>query len=381
MTTPILFTPLAIRGLMLRNRVVLSPMCQYYAEGGAVTDWHLAHHGRFALGGLGAALVEATAVSPDGRSTHGCTGLYDDAHIPGLARIVALYHGQDTAVGIQLTHSGRKASAFRPWDGAASLPAQGPEPGWPTVAPSAIAVREGWPTPHALTHAEIGEVVLAFQTAARRALAAGFDFVELHGAHGYLLHSFFSPISNVRSDEFGGSLANRMRFPLMVCRAIREIWPAAKPLFYRTSAIDNVEGGLLIEDTIALAKALSEVGVDVMDCSSGGISGAVALAANQSRLRAGFQVPYAAAVRSQAKMKTMAVGLIIDPALAERVVADGEADLVALGRELIADPNWAYRAARELGLEDPHAVLPMSYGFFLRRRPAVAASDETRVPA
>lgn len=377
MITPSLFTPLAIRGVTLRNRIVLSPMCQYYAVDGAVTDWHLAHHGRFALGGLGAALVEATGVTPEGRSTYGCTGLYADSQIPGLARIASLYRSHGTLVGIQLTHSGRKASAARPWDGAGSLPLHGPEPGWQTVAPSAIPVREGWPTPRALTAEGIDQAVLAFQTAARRALAAGFDFVELHGAHGYLLHTFLSPISNIRTDEFGGNLANRMRFPIMVCRAIREIWPSNRPVFYRTSAIDNVEGGISIEDTIEFAKALSHVGVDVMDCSSGGISGSVAMA-NQSQLHAGFQVPLANAVRANSGMKTMAVGLIIEPALAERIVATGQADLVALARELIADPNWVYRAACELGLEDPYGVLPMSYGFYLRRRPVLASTDDKK---
>ncbi len=345
-------------------------MCQYYAVDGAVTDWHFAHHARFALGGLGAAIVEATGVTAQGRSTYGCTGLYRDAHISGMAQIASLYHRHDTVVGVQLTHSGRKSSAARPWDGAAPLSTEGPEPAWETVAPSAIPVREGWHTPKALTLAEIDETVAAFRTAALRALAAGFDFVELHGAHGYLLHSFLSPISNVRDDEFGGSLANRMRFPIMVSRAIREIWPRHQPLFYRTSAIDNVEGGLSIEDTIEFAKALSQVGVDVLDCSSGGISGSVALASQTQH--AGFQVPLAEAVRANSTMKTMAVGLIIEPSLAERIIATGQADLVAIARELIADPNWAYRAARELGLEDSHGVLPKSYAFYLRRRPVPA---------
>ncbi|MCO5066276.1 MAG: NADH:flavin oxidoreductase/NADH oxidase [Rhizobiaceae bacterium] len=370
MPIPALFTPLTIAGLTLRNRIVLSPMCQYYAVDGAVTEWHLAHHARYALGGLGAALVEATGVTPEGRTTHGCTGLYSDDQIPGFAEIAALYRRHGTSPGIQLTHSGRKASAARPWDGAAPLERDGPEPGWETIAPSAIPVRDGWPTPRAMTLADIDRTVLDFQTAARRALAAGFDFVELHGAHGYLLHSFLSPISNKRTDEFGGTLANRMRFPIMVSRAIREIWPSDKPLFYRTSAVDNVDGGLSIDDTVIFARALSEAGVDVMDCSAGGIAGPIALA-KQTEHYAGFQVPYAEAVRAGSPMKTMAVGLIVEPRMAERIVASGQADLVALARELIADPNWAYRAARELGLDDPHAVLPPSYAFYLRRRPVL----------
>jgi 2,4-dienoyl-CoA reductase-like NADH-dependent reductase (Old Yellow Enzyme family) len=369
LTTSALFTPLTFAGATLRNRIVLSPMCQYYADEGAVTDWHFAHHGRFALSGLGAAFVEATAVSAEGRTTYGCTGLYHDGHIPGLARIVSTYRAQNTAIGIQLTHSGRKSSAARPWDGAAPLTASGGERGWETLAPSAIPLREGWPTPRAMSVTEIEEVVRDFRTAAQRALAADFDLLELHGAHGYLLHSFLSPVSNRRTDQYGGSFADRMRFPLEVCRAVREVWPRA--LFYRTSAVDSVEGGISIEDTVAFAKALSEVGVDVMDCSSGGIVGPVALA-SQSQQVAGFQVPYAAAVRAGSGMKTMAVGLIFEPEMAEAIVASGQADLVALARELLADASWAYRAARTLGVADPLAVLPMSYAFFLRRRPVLA---------
>ena len=352
-------------------------MCQYYADDGAVTDWHFAHHGRFALSGLGAAFVEATAVSAEGRTTYGCTGIYRDDHIPGWARIVSTYRAQNTAIGIQLTHSGRKSSAARPWHGAAPLTANGGEPAWQTIAPSAIPLREGWPAPRAMSIAEIDEAVRDFQMAAKRALAADFDLLELHGAHGYLLHSFLSPISNVRTDQFGGSLADRMRFPLGVCRAVREVWP--RPLFYRTSAVDNVEGGLSIEDTIAFAKALSEVGVDVMDCSSGGIAGPVALS-NQAQQYAGFQVPFAAAVRANSGMKTMAVGLIFEPEMAETIVAAGQADLVALAREMLVDPNWAYRAARTLGVEDPLSVLPMSYAFFLRRRPNLAVASAPATP-
>jgi 2,4-dienoyl-CoA reductase-like NADH-dependent reductase (Old Yellow Enzyme family) len=375
--TPPLFTPLAIRNVTFRNRIVLSPMCQYYAVSGAVTDWHLAHHARFAFGGLGGAIVEATAVTPNGRTTHGCTGLYCDSQIPDLARIASFYRRHGAVPGIQLTHSGRKASAARPWDGAAPLAPNGEEPGWETIAPSAVPLNADWPTPREMTLSDVGDAVMAFQMAAKRALAAGFEFVELHGAHGYLLHSYLSPVSNFRTDEFGGTLVNRMRFPLMVCRAIREIWPESKPLFYRTSAVDNVEGGLSIVDTIVFAKALSEIGVDVLDCSSGGISGPVALAV-QVQPREGFQVPLAEAVRSNTRMKTMAVGLIVEPVMANRIIAAAQADLVALARELIADPNWAYRAAQALHLEDPHAILPPSYAFYLRRRPILTAIEKEK---
>lgn len=365
-----LFSPLTLRAVTLRNRAVLSPMCQYQAVDGVMQGWHFAHHARFAAGGLGVAFVEATAVTRDGRITHGCTGIWDDGQLPGLGSVVDLYHAHGTLAGIQIGHSGRRGSALRPWDGAKPIvQTSGPEPAWQVVGPSPVAEREGYPVPRALTVAEIEEIIDAFARATRRALAAGFDIVEIHGAHGYLIHSFFSPISNRRSDAFGGTREKRMRLPLLVAETIRAVWPEEKPLFYRTSAVDNVAGGVTIEDTVALARALKQRGVDVMDCSSGGMSGPATL--SSAKIRPGYQVPHAAAVRQGADLPTMAVGAILEPRQAEAILSDGDADLVALGRQMMAEPHWLYRAALELGLEDPYAVLPKYYGFYLERRAAV----------
>jgi len=365
-----LFSPLALRGVTLRNRAVMSPMCQYQAVEGRVQDWHFAHHARFAAGGLGAAFVEATGVTRDGRITHGCTGIWDDSQIPGLKQIADLYRTYGTVPGIQIGHSGRRGSAARPWDGAAPLKeTSGLEPAWERVAPSAVPEREGYPAPRELTIAEIEELIGAFRSAAARALAARFEILEIHGAHGYLVHSFFSPISNRRTDEFGGTLEKRMRFPLLVAEAVRAAWPEDKPVFYRASAIDNLPGGLVIEDTVQLARALKARGIDLIDCSSGGMAGAATL--STAKIRPGYQVPYAAAVREGAGLPTMAVGAILEPRQAEAILQDEDADLIALGRQLMAEPHWLYRAAQELGLENPHAVLSKYYSFYLERRAAV----------
>ena len=344
-------------------------MCQYQAIDGHVQDWHFIHHGRLVLGGPAAVFVEATGVTRGGRITHGCTGIYDDTHIAGLQRIADLHHTYGALSGIQLAHAGRRASATRPWDGARPLTAADGEEPWETVGPSPLPEKEGYPVPRPLTEVEIDEIVQSFAAAARRALAAGFDVVEVHGAHGYLLHSFFSPIANQRTDCFGGSLENRMRLPLMVTGAIRRVWPEEKPLFYRVSAVDGVEGGVTIEDTVALARKLKSIGADVVDCSSGGIAGSVTLSGR--RLKPGFQVPYAAAVRRGADIATMAVGAILDGPQAEHILAAGDADLIALGRELLADPNWPFHAAEALRIENPYGVLPKYYGFYLERRAAV----------
>jgi len=369
MSTPLLFTPMRLRACELRNRIVVSPMCQYQAVDGHVQDWHFLHHGRLVLGGPGAIFVEATAVTRPGRITHGCTGIYQDSQIAGLKRIADLHRQYGAVSGIQIAHAGRRASATRPWEGARPLRAGDPEEPWATVGPSALPEKEGYPVPRALAEPEIDDIVESFAAAARRALAAGFDIIEVHGAHGYLLHSFLSPISNHRTDRFGGSLENRMRLPLMVTTAVRKLWPEDRPLFYRVSAVDGVEGGLTIDDTIALAKALKSIGVDAIDCSSGGISGSVTLSSR--RLKPGFQVPYAAAVKRAAAIPTVAVGAILDGPQAERVLVDGDADLIAIGRELLADPNWPFHAAEVLGIENPYAVLPKYYSFYLERRAAV----------
>lgn len=364
-----LFEPLALRGTVLKNRIAVSPMCQYKAVNGHVQPWHIAHHARFALGGVGMALVEATAVAKEGRITHGCTGLWEDGQIAGMKAISDLYRANAVVPAIQLAHAGRRASAARPWEGAKPLAIAGPDVPWQTLGPSPVPEREGYPVPHDLTAAEIEGVVSSFAAAARRALAAGFEIAEIHGAHGYLIHSFFSPISNLRQDAFGGSRQNRMRLALMVAEAVRAEWPDDKPLFYRASVVDGVDGGLGIEDSVALAIELKARGVDVIDCSSGGIAGSPVLA--PARIRPGYQVPLAAAVKRKAAIATMAVGAILDGPQAEAILESGEADLIAIGRELLADPNWAYHAAEQLGHPDPWSVLPMSYGFYLERRAAV----------
>jgi 2,4-dienoyl-CoA reductase-like NADH-dependent reductase (Old Yellow Enzyme family) len=370
MSMPALFSPLTLRGLSLRNRLVLSPMCQYAAVEGVVQDWHHQHHARFASGGIALGFVEATGVTRRGRITHGCTGLWNDDQVPGLHRIAELYHAYGAACGIQLGHAGRRASAERPWDGAAPIQrADGPEGAWERVAPSAIPEREGYPAPRALTEAEIEELIGAFAAAARRALAAGFDVIEIHGAHGYLVHSFFSPISNQRNDAFGGSREKRMRFPLLVAEAMRAAWPAEKPLFYRTSSVDGVPGGLAMEDTVALARELKARGVDVLDCSSGGMSGPATL--STAKIAPGYQVPYAAEVRAATGLATMAVGAILEPSQAEAILEAGKADLVAIGRQLMAEPHWLYRAGVELGHPEPDRLLAGRYGFYLKRRAAV----------
>ena len=367
---PHLFRPFTARGLTLRNRIVLSPMCQYAAVEGHVQAWHHAHHARFAAAGLGLVFVEATAVTRDGRITHGCTGLWNDAQGTGLAAIVALHHAQGAAVGLQIGHAGRRGSAERPWDGAKPIVRiDGPEAAWEKVGPSALPEQPGHPVPRALEVAEIGGIIAAFAAAAGRALRAGFDVLEIHAAHGYLIHAFLSPVSNIRTDEWGGTAANRMRLALAVARAVRQVWPGDRPLFFRVSAVDGIEGGIVIEDTVALAQALKALGVDLIDASAGGMSGPATLSG--ARITPGYLVPHARAVRLGAGMATMAVGAIIDPAQAEAILAEGSADLVALGRQMLAEPHWPYRAARALGHPDPEAVLSERYGFYLRRRAGV----------
>jgi 2,4-dienoyl-CoA reductase-like NADH-dependent reductase (Old Yellow Enzyme family) len=363
---PALFEPYAVRSVTFRNRLVVTPMCQYVASDGHARLWHLAHHGRFSLSGIGGAIVEASAVTRDGRITPGCLGIYEQSHVAGLREIVALYHDQKTPVGIQLAHAGRKASAAVPLEGAAPLVKSDPAQAWEAVAPSSIAMMEGWPTPRALPHGEIEALIGAFAAAATRACSAGFDFVEIHGAHGYLINSFFSPLANHRTDQWGGSFENRMRFALAVARAVRNALPETMPLFFRTSSVDGIEGGVTIEETIALARELKLCGVDVIDCSTGGIVGASGRALVPPS--PGYLVPYAHRVRHEAQIATMAVGLIVTGKQAEEAVAGGSADLVAIGRQLLEDPNFPYHAARELGHPRPLDVLPSSYAFFLERR-------------
>ena len=367
MTLPALLRPFALRGVTFKNRVFVTPMCQYCADDGHTVDWHFAHHGRFSLAGPGGACVEASGVTRTGRITHGCLGIYLDSHVDGLSRIVSIYHNQDIPVGIQIGHSGRKGSAAVPLDGAAPLVDVDPAAAWETIAPSAVPMMEDWPVPRAMHTDEIHAMLDAFAAAARRAVRAGFDFVEIHGAHGYLVNSFFSPIANRREDEWGGAnIENRMRFPLRVAQAVRSVLPDSMPLFYRTSVVDGFEGGVTITDTVRLAAALKARGVDLIDCSSGGIIGPSGRA--HTSQSPGYLVPYAKAVREGADIPTMAVGLIVEPDQANAVIESSSADMVAMGRQLLEDPNFVFHAARELGHPDPFEILPESYAFFLQRR-------------
>jgi 2,4-dienoyl-CoA reductase-like NADH-dependent reductase (Old Yellow Enzyme family) len=343
---PVLLQPLTLRGVTLPNRLVVAPMCQYTVTDGVVGDYHLVHLGRFALGGFGLVMVEATAVTADGRISPGDVGLWDDVQVPGLARVADFLREHGSVPAIQLAHAGGKASTLRPWDGHGPVTAGNARPGdepWTAVSPSGVPMGQGWPAPHPLTTAELAGVREAFVAAAQRARTAGFQIAEVHAAHGYLLNQFLSPLTNLREDSYGGSLANRMRFPLEVVEAVRAVWPADLPLVVRVSAVDAQRDGTTLEDTIAFARELRALGVDAVDVSGGGIG-----AGWQHPIGYGYQVPFAAAIREQAGIPTMAVGLVVDPAQAEAVVATGQADLVAVAREAQDDPNFAVHAARAL---------------------------------
>ena len=367
-----LFEGLAIRDVRIRNRIVVSPMCQYSAQDGHVTDWHLVHLGKFAQGGAGVVFVEATAVEKRGRITHGDTGIWDDAHIAGLQRIASFVKSQGAVPAIQLAHAGRKSSMARPWYGNAPLSQADLERGdkpWKIIAPTDSAIGDEWIKPRAFEKGDFQTVLSAYREAVRRAHAAGFEIIELHAAHGYLLHTFLSPISNTRTDEYGGTLDNRMRFPLEVAREVRKAWPARKPLFVRVSSIDDVEGGWSIDDTVLFSRQLKAIGVDVVDCSSGGILGS-ATAATRTLLQRvpGFQIPFAEKVKKEAGVMTMAVGLILTPQQAEEALQAGRADLIAVGREALFDPNWPVHAALALGVDPEFAHWPVQYGWWLTRR-------------
>ena len=372
MTTPLLLQPIELRGVRLRNRIVISPMCQYSAQDGHVADWHLVHLGKFAQGGAGAVFVEATAVERRGRITHGDTGIWDYAHVAGLRRIAEFVRSQGAVPALQLAHAGRKASMARPWYGNGPLTQADLERGdkpWSTIAPTEQPIDAGWVTPRAFREGDFQAVLSAYKNAARRAVAAGFEILELHAAHGYLLHTFLSPLSNTRADSYGGALENRMRFPLEVAAEVRRAWPQAKPLFVRISSIDDVEGGWSLEDTIAFARELKKVGVDVVDCSSGGIQGSATAATKTVLTRVpGFQLPFAERVRKEAGISTMAVGLILTPQQAEEALQAGRADLIAIGREALYDPNWPLHAAAALGVDPEFARWPEQYGWWLTRR-------------
>jgi 2,4-dienoyl-CoA reductase-like NADH-dependent reductase (Old Yellow Enzyme family) len=347
--TSALFSPIRLRGLELPNRIVVSPMCQYAAESGSATDWHLMHLGQFAMGAASLVITEATGVSPEGRITHGCLGLWSDDNERALDRVLTFCRRYGVvSLGIQLAHAGRKASTRVPLKG--GEPLADDEAPWQTVGPSAVPYAPGWHVPEALDAVGIAKVEHDFVQAAHRAQRLGFDLVEMHMAHGYLMHQFLSPLSNRRTDQYGGSLDNRMRLPLRVFAAVREVWPADKPLGVRVSATDWVEGGWTLEETIELARHLEAAGCDYIVASSGGLH-----PDQQIKLGPAYQTPFALAIKQAVSMPVMAVGLISDPAQAEAIVADRKADLVALARGVMDDPRWAWHAARALGAETAYA--------------------------
>ncbi len=341
-----LFTPLRLRGVEFRNRVFVSPMCQYSARDGVPNDWHLVHLGSRAVGGAALVLTEKTAVTPEGRITPACTGIWTDAQGEAWARVAAFVRAQGALAGIQLGHAGRKGSAAVPWQGGKPLGAAAEA--WQTVGPSAVSFAADWPAPRALTRDDLAGLVARYAEATRRAAAAGFQVVEVHAAHGYLLHQFLSPLSNRRDDEYGGPLENRMRFPLAVARAVRDAFPADLPVFVRISATDWTPGAWDVAQSVELARRLKALGVDLVDCSSGGNAARAAIP-----LAPGYQVPFAAAVRREAGIATGAVGLITEPEQAEAIVAGGSADAVLLARALLRDPYWPLHAARALGADVP----------------------------
>ena len=354
-----LFTPITIRGVTFRNRVAMSPMCMYSAKDGYANDFHLVHLGSRAVGGVGLVVVEATAVAADGRITPNDVGIWTDDHMEPLARIARFLEAQGAVPGIQLAHAGRKASCAVPWQGGASLktPAEG---GWPIVGPSPIPFSEGDPIPRELDERGIESYIEAWGAAGRRALAAGFKVIEIHAAHGYLLHQFLSPLSNRRTDHYGGSLENRMRFLLRVAEKLRAIIPEHLPLFVRISATDWVDGGWDIEQSAVLCKQLRERGVDLIDVSSGGT-----VPDAKIPVARGYQVPFSHRIREEVSIRTGAVGMISDPQYADGIITSGQANIVFLARELLREPYWAIKAQHAL---EEQPAWPIQYGYAVKRR-------------
>jgi 2,4-dienoyl-CoA reductase-like NADH-dependent reductase (Old Yellow Enzyme family) len=379
-----LFSPFNIGSLTLKNRLVISPMCNYSAHDGFINDWHMVTVGRYALGGAAMVMLEASAVQANGRITHGDLGIWKDEHIDGLKRLADFLRANDSVPAIQLGHAGRKASMARPWYGNGPLTQADFDRGdmpWATIAPSDIPVANGWMVPKQMSGDEIDALKKDFVAAAKRALKAGFDVIELHAAHGYLLHSFLSPLSNLRNDSYGGDRAGRAKLILEIAADLRAAWPLGKPLLVRLSAIDDLDGGWEIEDSIWLAQQLKAVGVDAIDCSSGGIVGAATAPATASTQATppvprtkrvpGFQVPLARAIKAGAAIPTIAVGLILTPKQAEEVVTSGDADLVAIAREALDNPNWPVHAAQALAVDASFSLWPKQFGWWLNVRQGI----------
>ena len=379
-----LFSPITLRGITFPNRIVVSPLCMYSAIDGFAQPWHFAHLSTFARGKAALVFAEATAINPVGRITPECLGIWSDAHIDGLKPITAFIREMGSIAGIQLAHAGRKGATSSPFNGVKPLPADDAQ-FWQVVGPSAIPVADGFQTPQELSIDDIQQLIEEFVCAARRSIEAGFEVIEIHGAHGYLIHSFLSPISNQRDDEYGGSLENRMRFALEVSKAIRAEVGKDMPLFFRISAIDSGEGGWTMDDSVALSSALFEVGIDVVDCSSGGINGAPRFRSDDggkpltvsSARKPGFQVPFADRIKNETDMKTMAVGVIVDPDQAEAIISEGRADLVALGREIMHNPFWPLHAAEHFGVDPDFKQWPKQYAWAVDRRAQIVAMNKS----
>ncbi len=378
-----LFSSLTIRGVTLPNRVVVSPLCMYSAENGMAQPFHFAHLSTFARGKAGIVFTEATAVNPVGRITPKCLGIWSDEHAAAIKPSVDFINSMGVVAGIQLAHAGRKASTSPPFKGGKPLSSDDPD-AWPVVGPSAVSVGPGFPEPHELSKSEIAQLVEDFRVAARRSVDIGFKVIELHGAHGYLMHSFLSPISNVRNDEYGGDLEGRMRFPLEVSNAVRQEVGVDIPLFFRISAIDGLEGGWSMDDSVVLAKALGDAGIDVVDCSSGGVSGAPRFRTDDegkplsgsSARTPGFQVPFAERIKQETDLQSMAVGVITEAQQAENILTEGRADLIALGREIMYDPFWPLHAAQELNADPEFLLWPPQYKWGVDRRDQIRKLNE-----
>ena len=369
MAQPLLFTPIKLAGLTARNRIVVSPMCQYSSDEGGPNDWHLVHLGKFALGGAAIVFCEETAVEMRARKTYGCAGIYNDKHVPMYRRITEFLNKNNSLPAMQVGHSGRKAACGPPWSNFKPLTdadaASGMSP-WQGVSPSALPHRDDAQVPHELSVSDIKAVIASWREAALRTLNAGFEMIEIHGAHGYLIHQFLSPLANKRSDAYGGDLQGRMRFALELTAAVRAVWPKDKPLWFRVSAVDGDGGAWNMDDTVTLARELKARGVDVVACSSGGINGPLNMAV-VPRVP-GYQVPYAERVRREAGMMTCAVGLITEPAHAEDILQRGQADFIAMAREFMYNPNWPVHAAKQLGVSEYLDLLPDEYAWWLKRR-------------
>lgn len=374
MAASMLFSPFRLRGVEFPNRIVISPMQMYLAKDGQADDWHFQHLAKYAVGGAGCVFTEVLCVEPGGRNTHWDLGIWDDAFVPELSRIAAFLRDNGAVPAAQIGHCGAKAARQRPFDGHGPLgeaDALRGEAPWTPLGPTSEPAAENYHHPHALTIAEIQDLVDDFGDGARRVAEAGYDFLEVHAAHGYLIHSFYSPISNTRSDAYGGDRERRMRFALEVAEAVRGNWPDDRPLSFRLSCMDGMDGGWSLEDSVVLTRALRDRGVDTIDCSSRGIRGATSLAnLEQTRrpARAGYQVPYAEHLRRETGIPTMAVGLILKPAQAEAILRNNQADLVLLAREALVDPHWPLEAARELEPDSGWDRWPPSWGWWLAQR-------------